>query len=777
MIPSEHRNAACYFLTAILVLASCVGGCNDKKTASPGIKPKTTSNPETIPIASAPTASVPSETSPSVTHEVAQPVPELTPTSTAQSYALLVGCTTYDNLGEESWLRGPINDVKLVREMLEERFGFPANNIRTLSEDPAANARPLKQNIAKELSDLEQKLSRGDRVVLLLSGHGSQQPNDDPDDPEDPEPDGLDEIFCPADIDRPKDIDHPFAINALTDDELRVAIKALRRRGAFVWVIVDCCHSGSAIRGTEVRRQIAPEKLVGMAAILDAKSKTRTGTRGVARDESVMDAASPEEGGLVAIYAAQPNEPTLEMMLPDESVDSKWRGLLTYTLVEIITSAQTPLTYRELVQRIHNEYIMARGRLGPTPLIEGLDQNRQILGDEDLSSRASLVLTADNEGRYTINAGRLHGFSTGTVFAVFPPPGEVESTTPLGHVQVVRSQLASSAVALVEFDGLPVNRDLPLGGRVKPVEIRCGDLLLKIAFDDQSRDKSTSVASDAVESMLREISQDPDQRIELVSATEHADWFVRRTETHELYLVPSQGWSKVPNESYFGPAPKEDQASWFRDRLGRIARVKNLLKLCDASEKQSGGIVAALLGSKKACDIKIGLFGISQQTDALEAIDWPKRNWKLSDGEQVALQVKNVGSGSNDFSVFFIDSKFGITPLFPPAGVVADNRLQPGQMYTVGPMQVESSTLGLEHLFVIATKAEGQPLDFSWLGQNSLEAAKRSAKGLLGSGAKNNLEDMLQSTLFSKQKVRGMRVSDAEGTCLRAVSWQTISEK
>ena len=33
MIPSEHRNAACYFWTAILVLASCVGGCNDKKTA------------------------------------------------------------------------------------------------------------------------------------------------------------------------------------------------------------------------------------------------------------------------------------------------------------------------------------------------------------------------------------------------------------------------------------------------------------------------------------------------------------------------------------------------------------------------------------------------------------------------------------------------------------------------------------------------------------------------------------------------------------------------
>ena len=172
MIPSVYRNAACYYLTSILSLASCIGGCNEPKTAPPGNKPKTTINPETIPTAfgptaSAPTASTPSVASPSVTHEIALPAPEMTPTSTAQSYALLVGCTTYDNLGEESWLRGPINDVKLVREMLVDRFGFPANNIRTLSEDPAANARPLKKNIAKELSDVEQKVSKGDRVVLF----------------------------------------------------------------------------------------------------------------------------------------------------------------------------------------------------------------------------------------------------------------------------------------------------------------------------------------------------------------------------------------------------------------------------------------------------------------------------------------------------------------------------------------------------------------------------------------------------------------------------------
>jgi hypothetical protein len=692
--------------------------------------------------------------------------------SEVKSHALLVGCTKYDHLGEESALRGPVNDVKLMREVLMNRFNFEDDNIRTLSEDPDAHGRPLKINITKELSDLEQKLSKGDRVVLLLSGHGSQQPNDDPDDAEDPEPDGLDEIFCPADIRSSEDPDSPFAINALTDDELRVAIKAMRKRGAFVWVIVDSCHSGSAVRGTEVYRQVSAERLISREAIKAARAKVKVGTRGVSRDESAMDVTSSEEGGLIAIYAAQSHEPTLEMMLPDESEGSQWRGLLTYTLVQIITSAQTPITYRELVQRIHNEYIMAHGRLGPTPLIEGPDQQLQVLGQTEVSSRSSLVLTADNEGRFTVSAGSLHGFSTGTVFAVFPPAGETESKTPIGHVKVLRAQLSSSTVALVEFDGVPINPALPLGCRVEPVEIHYGELRLRVAIDDQSKSSSSTNNSEVMVNILEEIAMDPDQRIELVTASEHADWFVRCTEANELFLVPSEGWSKVPDETYFGPAPTQDQVNWLRDRLGRISRVKNLLKLCDASEKQSGGILSAIVGAKKVCDVKAKLFGISPETEEPVAIDWLKRNRKLVDGEQVALQVTNSGSGSIDFSVLFIDSTFGITPLFPPPGIVADNRLQPGQSYSVGPMEVESSTLGLEHLLVIATRAEGQPPDFSWLAQSSVEVAKRG----LENDARESLGGLLHSMLFSKRNVRGMRLADAEGTCLRAVSWQTVSE-
>ncbi|MDB5336002.1 MAG: peptidase caspase catalytic subunit p20 [Planctomycetaceae bacterium] len=695
-------------------------------------------------------------------------------TAAGKSHALLVGCTTYDSLGQESALRGPVNDVDLMRQLLIERFAFQDKNIRRLTEESGAHGRPLKVNIARELAGLSDRCQSGDRVVILLSGHGSQQPNDDPADVNDPEPDGLDEIFCPADIKGAKDPDHPYALNAFTDDELRSAIKSIRAKGAFVWIIVDSCHSGSAVRGNEVYRQLPPERLVGKEALAKAVQRSSSQTRGITKDDPVMDAVG-DQGGLVAIYAAQPHEPTLEMMLPRGADDSEWRGLLTYTMVKVLTSAEAPLSYRELVQRIHGEYVQGFGRLGPTPLIEGLDQHQEVLGQSELSQRSKLFLARDKKQHLTLNGGRLHGFAKGTVFAVFPPPGAKESKTPLGYVKSDRAELTSSHVTAVKYNDQKANEKLPIGGRCEPVEIQYGSFALSVGFEEEAPDEKTS-ATESIPDVLRQIEKDPTQRIQYVADVKQADWIVRRTKQGELFLVPSEGWTKSPGETYFGPAPTEHLQDWLRERLMRVSRVKSLLKLCDASERQGKAGWNALLGAKKACDIQLKLLAKSDDPDEWKPIDWTERKWKLNDGEQVTLTIKNTGSGTIDFSALFIDSKSGITQLFPPPGVVADNRLEPGQSYSVGPLEVEASTLGLEHLMVIAAKAEGQPMDFTWLGQDALEAAPAGTRAGLPGESKDPLGDLFRQAMSSKQTVRGMRVADTESTCLRAISWQTVKE-
>jgi Caspase domain len=752
-------------LVSWFVAALCASGCSnqDESVSGDGADLNYEDTGSTID----PEAAIPELAS--ATEEPGPPALATMEPYAGNSHALLVGCTTYDHLPEENALRGPANDVSLMRDVLMDRFGFDEERIRTLTEDSKAHGRPIKAMIAKELERLAEIVEEGDRVVILLSGHGSQQPDNDPGNPDDPEPDGLDEIFCPADIDFAADEDRPFVANALTDDELREAIDRIRAKGGFAWVIVDSCHSGSAVRGTETYRQLAPEYLVGRKAILDAKRATKAGVRGISDDDSAMDCAT-DKGGLVAIYAAQPDEPTLEMMLPDDADDAEWRGLLTYTLVKVLTSAERALSYRELVQRIHSEYVQSYGRLGPTPLIEGTDQHRQVLEQTELPVRSSLVLTATKDGAYRIRAGRLHGFSKGTIFAVFAPPGEVESTTPFGHVIVTRAELVSATVRPSAFDGIPRNTQLPAGGRVEPVEIHYGALSLKVALDNQADDDTGSELTD----VLQELENDPNRRIEFVSGLQHADWIVRCTEVGACFLVPCEGWSKIPDDTHFGPAPAADRLGWFRDRLSRIARVKTLLKLCAASEKQPGGHwLASLLGAKEPCAVNLDLLEYSSESDEWQPIDWPQRDWKLSDGEQVLLRIRNVGSETIDFSVLFIDSRFGITPLFPSSGVVADNRIRPDQTYSVGPMQVEASTVGLEHLFVIATRVDGQPQEFGWLAQESLEAAQRASRSGLRGRSNSAFGELLQEALYSNQNVRGMRMSDTKATSLRAISWQT----
>src|ERR1700750_1811665 len=49
-------------------------------------------------------------------------------------FALLVGCTTYDNIRDRS-LEGPVNDVLLFKDLLEDpHFGFRDGDIRLLAE-------------------------------------------------------------------------------------------------------------------------------------------------------------------------------------------------------------------------------------------------------------------------------------------------------------------------------------------------------------------------------------------------------------------------------------------------------------------------------------------------------------------------------------------------------------------------------------------------------------------------------------------------------------------
>lgn len=232
----------------------------------------------------------------------------------ARKRALLIGCTKYDKLPETAHLKGPTNDVELMRKVLTARFGFADKDIVTLAELPKAAGRPTRANIKSHFERLAKEARPGDQVMILLSGHGNQQPDHEPLD----EPDGLDETFLPCDC-GPFDEEKQMVVNAILDDELEAWSKAITDSGAALFLIFDCCHSGTMLRGgNHVLREVPPGELVPREALQKA-SEAAAGRRASSRGAAVKAPAEKPANKaprLVALYASQPHEPTIELPMP-----------------------------------------------------------------------------------------------------------------------------------------------------------------------------------------------------------------------------------------------------------------------------------------------------------------------------------------------------------------------------------------------------------------------------------------------------------------------------
>ncbi|WVZ57157.1 hypothetical protein U9M48_007577 [Paspalum notatum var. saurae] len=131
-------------------------------------------------------------------------------------------------------LTGPINDVKFMRHLLCQRFGFSSDCILMLTDDQKDPSRlPTKDNIRKAMRWLVQGCSYGDSMVFHFSGEGAQVPDDDCD-----EVDGNDEAICPMDS---------FQQGPILDDEINEALVRPLVHGAKLHAVVDACHSATVL--------------------------------------------------------------------------------------------------------------------------------------------------------------------------------------------------------------------------------------------------------------------------------------------------------------------------------------------------------------------------------------------------------------------------------------------------------------------------------------------------------------------------------------------------
>ena len=434
------------------------------------------------------------------------------------------------------------------------------------------------------------------------------------------------------------------------------------------------------------------------------------------------------------------------------------------------------MTYRELAQRIHAEYVQALGQLGPTPMVEGNGQDRTILGGLTAAGPNHFVLQKHDSKGWTITGGQLHGLTLKTICAVYPPPGSADSDVVIGYVTVTRSLLAESRVQPVAHADLPHVDELPVGGRCRPVQVEHGGFGLKVAIDADR--VSESMQHTLVEALEHRRSDDHRVSIDIVDDPQQADWIVRFVPDGRPLLIPAAGWPKRPGGESVAFVPDSaagDLNQSICESLERIARAAGLLRVCQMhGEPRQRGWVNKVKGAL-ACKVNVELVRPNENGDD-DPIEWTATGLQLGDGDLVALRITNLGRFDADVSVLFVDSRFGINALFPRPGLVADNRIPPEQTLTVGPLQVDATTVGLENLVVIASRGEGQPLDWSWLAQPALDVtAQRSAA--VNHSLQTPAGELLQLGMFRRGGTRGLKVAAASEMDLKVISWTTAPQE
>ena len=658
------------------------------------------------------------------------------PAAARENYAIVVGVTEYPNLPKNNWLIGPRNDAVMVGEYLTTRspVKFEPQNVKLLADDVEGAMEPTLGSIMATLDEVGGKLRSGDFLYLQFSGHGFQQTAADPA----TETDGLDEIFLPKDTGRWVDRSRGMP-NVLTDDAVGAALDRIRATGAFVWVVFDACHSGTATRAApleDVQERKVDAEALGMPpeVLTEASASRDLDGRDAPVEEIGSTTAAPKgEGGMVAFFAAQTNETTPEMPLPRGVENATRYGLFTHTIFSKL--AENPnVTYRQLAEGVLQHYASIN-RTSTTPLFEG-DLDAPVFGTslDEFVPQWPIAVAADG---VTVAGGLLNGLVPGSRLAIVEKPGD-PSEDAIGFLEVKSADNFASRVGVARQDepaavsasaearqNVRSVGDIPQGAYARLTEARF-DFTLTVARPEMTDAYGAKV--ELVDGILAEIAADETSqvRVELVEPGAPADlrlavlseadlegasfdantnpalWFL--PESGELSLVEGR---RPPSIVMVSDDP-ETIGEAVGHYLTRVYRATNLARIGEASEY-----------GPDEMDVSFTL----KRMDGGEAVPISSTDMPTGvPGDRVSVRAKNNTGTAVDINVLYVGSDYSIT-------FMAKERLQPSATLDKEFLEFTEDSYGRELMVAVVSEAKplSPTLDLSFLAQDGLRSVHRGS--------------------------------------------------
>lgn len=686
-------------------------------------------------------------------------------------FALLVGVSEYPGLSESEQLEGSINDVALMKATLTSRFAFQDDQIQTLTGlDATGDAiRSALKKIVGHIRALPEDSPQA-QVVFHFSGHGAQLP--DQEDENRDEPDGLDETLVPADATK------QGGSADIRDDELNDFAHQVCDDGkAHLWMVLDCCHSGTGTRG--VHKTGAP----GL-----------TRYRKLSRDVQATSSELPKTvktlpKGVIALYACRDRE-----LEPEYSDGQNKYGLLTRFLTQVINEQEklADCTYGVLRDTIAARYRQDRSVSynAPVPQLEGSSEffDSAVLGSIGGERKRYWEVRADGTATVLL-AGAFHGMTKGSIFEVYDSPERVSLDSPddisvptgesIGWIRIERADGSTCKANFISWkNGAPSKQRLPrkfkIGYAIERFHERDDfDLRLKVVLAE-----SESVAlkledsgmPDKIGDALASIRKQSEFAwLTLVEDDQPSD-LVLKVSGDRAALFPSAGKAVLTADEAADPDPlrggwgpfdltSPDVVENLQSSIRRITRARNLLRI--ASLQNSGG--------KKAIDIKVELRRVPDPGNFRFTTPWPSADEEASrvpaplemkTGDIYKYRITNQEKSGDPvyISVLHVNSDMGIEQVFPyqtEQGVqgLAEAKLGPGESRDEGPFACNSSpphSFGQRTAVVLATR---QPNHFYMLKQDSLPKMRAV-------GDKSSLKELLlQQAYFRTRAARRRPVS------------------
>lgn len=671
--------------------------------------------------------------------------------------ALLIGVSEYPSLPKSWQLNGPRNDVERLRGVLVQR-GVAPSAITVLADGVAGTQLPTRSNILAQLSELARGAKPGDYIVITFGGHGSQVPVPAGHAMAADEPDGLFEVFLPRDAQgwaSSAQAPEGEVRNVLYDYEIRAQVDRIAASGAFVWAIFDACHSATMVRSggsdDSVRlRQIPPEGLgIPQTAIDRAVARAS-----VPRQTPRPGAATPSSPGrAVYFYAAQTTEATPEMPLPAGQQPNRIHGLFTHFLAQTLEGGGG-MTYRQLYQQVLARY-GSTSQARSTPLAAGTQLDTPVLGQTAPKLRQWSML---GNGRLAAQAGALTDLRVGSIVAILPSAVAADAQV-LGYARVKSVTLGESELEPIEHEGKGARpiRELAAGAVARlvrpapPLEFtvsvdlsRCGEKCLFEPAITLLKRASTPQANDPPQLPIRWVGPGQASDVALV-AVDRRLWLLPPAMAGDPLCTKKTGADRSACEADLergvaavvagSGATPQGTAETLQGMLRAAAKAENILRIASLSGQagfaqqittelqvlRNGRRLTAAEWAQGCVDRDPRKAAVGRQPAASAVC--------LRGQDQVQLEVRNKGNRPFDLTVLYIDSRFGVTSMFPGTGSV--NRIEAGASVPV-PLEITDDVIGIERLVVIAVESPASRVgttDLSFLAQPSLETVEQARGG------------------------------------------------